>query len=632
MKPSTEKELKFNFFKTYAVPALLLFVIPVFSLWFFRHVQASFDRRALASFEQGIQNDKSMTDEKRDKTLAFFRKTPMSEIMASKDPRFDTFRQSQSSTLRFYYATFRWMIRLSRVSIVSGVVVLLVAGLSVLFSLKSQVAQYYSLSVGWHVLRIFATIQVLIQGCLAVALSFWITAFGFERYYVKLIFLAAALALMAAFAVIAAIFKKLDQTFTVEGVVIDRAPDSPLWGELDRICAAVGTAPPDRLIAGIDNNFFVTEHAVTVGDKVYEGRTLFVSLSLLRVLRGTEADAVMAHEMAHFSGNDTLYSKRISPLLNRYTLYLQALYAGGISIPVFYFMMCFRGLFEISLRRQGRQREFRADQIASKTTSPQDIARSLLKIAAYSNYRVKVEQELFGTERVLETVGISSRVQAGFREFATSFVKEGKYQELKTVHPFDSHPPMDQRLQAVGVQFSPDEIMTVLQEEADRRWYHNIARAEELEAQQWSAYEERFKHAHERMLAYRYLPETEAERQIVLKHFPAVTFQGKKEGTLVIDHEKISYTEWEDPLRFDEITKCKGEQSTLGHPQIRFDCKRDTANKRTLRLDIFQAGQEHVVNALNQYYTRHMAMTEYRKKKQEAANQAKGPVESASSS
>ena len=75
----------------------------------------------------------------------------------------------------------------------------------------------------------------------------------------------------------------------------------------------------------------------------------------MRVLQGAEADAVMAHEMAHFSGQDTLYSKKISPLLSRYGLYLQALYAGGISRPVYYYMLCFRGLFEISLRRLGRQ-------------------------------------------------------------------------------------------------------------------------------------------------------------------------------------------------------------------------------------------------------------------------------------
>lgn len=617
---TTEKESKFNFFKTYAIPALLLFVIPLFSLWFFRHVQTSFDNQARASFEQSIQRDTSLNDERRTAALEFFRKTPLSRVLASNDPQFNDLRAGVPATLRFYHATFRWMILLSVISILSGVVVFAVAGVSVLCSLRSQLAQYYSLSAGWHVLRIFATGQVLIQGCLAVALSFWVTAFWFERYFVKLILIAALLTVAAAAAVIMAIFKKLDDTFEVEGVVIDRGENSPLWADLNRICAAVGTAPPDRVVAGIDNNFFVTEHAVTVDGKRYEGRTLFVSLSLLRVLHGSEADAVMAHEMAHFSGNDTLYSKKISPLLSRYGIYLQALAASAVSLPVYHFMACFRSLFEISLRRLGRQRELRADAIAAEKTSPKDMARSLLKIAAYSDYRAKVEQELFGAEKLHATVDIPGRVQTGFQEFANAFVKEGQYQDLKTAHPFDSHPPMDQRLQAVGVQPTPDEILAVLQEQADRRWYQNISGAEELEAKQWSVFEEKFKQFHERVLAYRYLPETEEQLQIVVKYFPTLTFPGKKEGALVIDHEKISFTEWPNPLRFDEIAKCKGEQSTLGHPQIRFDCKREGAGKRALRLDIFQAGQEQVAKAFDEYYSRHLTMVQYRKEKQDEGN------------
>lgn len=621
MKLSTGNELKFNFFKIYIAPAFLLFVIPLFSLWFFHHVQADFDRKALTNIERSIQQDKSLDNEQKGKALEFFRNMPMSKILASNDPQFDQLRAGTSSILRFEYTTFLWMIRLALISLVSGVIVLIVAGLSVLFSLRSQRVQYYSLAISWHLLRLFATAQVLIQGCLAVALSFWITAFWFDRYIPKLIALAAILTIVAAAAVIKAIFKRLDETFTVEGIVIERGTNPLLWDDLDRISAAVGTAAPDRIMAGIDNNFFVTEHAVTVNGKVYQGRTLFVSLSLLRVLNGADADAVMAHEMAHFSGNDTLYSKKISPLLNRYGMYLEALQAGGISLPVFYFMLCFRGMFEISLRKLGRQRELRADRIAADTASPQAIARSLLKITAYSDYRAKVEAQLFNTEQMHTNVDIPGRVQAGFQTFAAAFVQEGQYQQLKTAHPFDSHPPIEQRLEAVGVQLAPDEVLSILHEQTDRRWYRNITNADELEAQQWAAFEERFRQFHEHILAYRYLPETEAERQIVLKYFPGVMFQGKKKGTLLIDYEKITYTGWPEPLRFDEISRCENEKRTFGHQQLRFTCTRKDIGKRILPIDIFQAKQEVLLKALNEYYARHLTMIKYRQEKAAAAKE-----------
>ena len=284
-------------------------------------------------------------------------------------------------------------------------------------------------------------------------------------------------AIGAAAAVIAAIFKKLDNTFELSGALIEREADSPLWNDLDKICDQVGTQPPDRVIAGIDNNFFVTEHAVTLDGQVHEGRTLFVSLSLLKTLQGSQADAVMAHEMAHFSGNDTMYSKKISPLLARYETYLPALHAGGISLPVFYFMRCFRSLFQISLGKLSREREFRADKIASETASPPDIANALLKIAAYGEYRGKVEHDLFDTEKALETLNISQRVSHGFKEFACSFVKGGKVNEAKTAHPFDSHPPFEERVAAVQVKLSNEDMLNVLQAEPDARWYRNIKQA-----------------------------------------------------------------------------------------------------------------------------------------------------------
>src|SRR5262249_11233445 len=155
------------------------------------------------------------------------------------------------------------------------------------------------------------------------------------------------------------------------------------------------------------------------GDKTYRGRTLFVSLSLLKQLQGSEADAVLAHEMAHFSGQDTLYSRKIGPLLNRYNHYLHALHEGGVTRPIYYFMLCFRALYQLSLSKQSRQREFRADRIAAETTSPRDVASALLRIVAYSKYRNDVEQDLFKQERVLETANVCERIEQGFRQYET---------------------------------------------------------------------------------------------------------------------------------------------------------------------------------------------------------------------
>lgn len=94
-----------------------------------------------------------------------------------------------------------------------------------------------------------------------------------------------------------AIFTRPKTDWTIEGTILDREAAPRLWQELATICDRVGVAPPDQVIAGIDDNFFVTEHPVTVNGTNIQGKTLFVSLPLLKQLNSTEADTILAHEM-----------------------------------------------------------------------------------------------------------------------------------------------------------------------------------------------------------------------------------------------------------------------------------------------------------------------------------------------
>ncbi|CAE7525980.1 unnamed protein product, partial [Symbiodinium sp. CCMP2456] len=267
-----------------------------------------------------------------------------------------------------------------------------------------------------------------------------------------------------------------------------------LWEDLERLSDAMETAPPDHVIAGIDDNFFVTQMPVKLKVKESEelqtltGRTLFVSLSLLKRLPHREADAVLLHELAHFSGNDTLYTQKISPLLSRYGHYLQGLYEGGLSLPVFYYAVMFRALYELSLGSLSRKREFRADRLASEQTSPESMAHALLRITAYSQYRNELEQEIFDAEQAHEEINLSERIEGGFANFASAFVDKRDVGELATVHPFDTHPPLQQRLE-----------------------------------------------------------------ELVEKFFPAIQRMAAKDRLVHFDYEKITYEDWDQPLYFREV-------------------------------------------------------------------------------
>ena len=173
---------KIGFAKTFVLPALLIFLIPVISFLFFRHAQGRYDDRAKESVLAEIRSDRSLSDEERAKAIAFFTAVPISELA-----KHEQTAEMLDGDARFHLATFRWAIRLSALSIIGGVAVFLFAGVCVALSLHSNFVQYLTLSAGWHVLRLYGAAQAVVQGALLVALSFWVTALWFQVYSVKLI-------------------------------------------------------------------------------------------------------------------------------------------------------------------------------------------------------------------------------------------------------------------------------------------------------------------------------------------------------------------------------------------------------------------------------------------------------------
>jgi len=596
---------KMGFIKTFVLPCFFTFLIPIVGLCFFLHAQGRFDAEAREAILRQVRQDPKLSPEERQKAVAFFTAVPFSRLI-----RDDEFAQQVDATARFNYATFRWMIRLSALSILASVGVFALVGLCVVLSLPSQQMQYLSLTIGWQVLRLYGAFQTVVQGILVIALSYWVTALWVHRYYPKLILAAGVLAVIGVFAVLAAIFKKIDMTLDVEGTLLDPKQGGKFHDELHAICRKVETAPPDQVIVGIDDNFFVTEVPVRVDGKLLAGRTLFASLSLLKQLHSAEADGVLAHELAHFSGADTLYSKKIAPLLARYQRYLYALYNGGIGRVVFYFMNCFRALFELSLGKRQRQREFRADRIAAETTSSRDIAAALLRITAYSKFRQDVQQNLFKQERVLETANIAQQIADGFQTFSLRFADQHDIGELHASHPFDSHPTLVDRLEAVGVPLSPQTAESLLGARGDGGWYRMIDNAEEIERQQWDDFEAKFRRLHEESLAYRFLPETDEERAIVVKWFPPLAIDGKL-GTLSLDCQQLHFPGWKTPIEYREITKCELNNKVL---QIHF--QREGKQKQQLKLGSFGKRQQEAIDAINRYLGRYRSAVAYQAQKQ----------------
>ncbi len=254
-----------------------MFLIPGFSLWFFQHVQRHYDREIRESLITQIETDRSMSEEERKETIKFYQKLSVAKVLASNKPEAREL-QAQFKPVQTRYAIFRWMKRTALVCLLTGIGAFIAVGISILFSSRSQKAQYWSLRLGWYVLRWFALIQVVGQGALAIALSFWVTAFWSGGYYVKLIAIAAIFALSAVAMLIAAIFRKVQPESEFEGRRLTNEAAPLLWQRVLEMAQKMSIAPPDHIFVGIDDNFFVTEHPVKVGDQRFQGRTLFMSI------------------------------------------------------------------------------------------------------------------------------------------------------------------------------------------------------------------------------------------------------------------------------------------------------------------------------------------------------------------
>ena len=349
----------------------------------------------------------------------------------------------------------------------------------------------------------------------------------------------------------------------------------------------------------------------------FTGKTLFVSVSLLKRLERDEADAILAHEMGHFSAEDTTFSRKISPLLERYRLYLEALYENGLSRPVFYFMLFFWSLYQLSLSRLSRSREFQADRLAAKLTAPDSVARALVKVGAYSAYRGRVEGELFQSDDLHPSVEIRAQVETGFSAFVAATDLRAEVFGARTPHPFDTHPPLDERLSNVGLpdfEIDPE----ALTRPAEDSWFGRLGDAEQLERDMWEDYEGAFKELHAEALASRLTPTEDWQLELVERFFPVQTIRAHTGQTYRFDWQEMHYSEWSAPLRYDSV-----EALSVVDGLLRVDPR--GGRTREINLNRFGSQGGKLLDTLQRYYARHLRSADHARQRSRAEWRARRP-------
>ncbi len=576
----------------------MVFLLPLLTLGFVAHATRSFDARFLEHVQAQLDVDATLTPAQRVEVRALYERARPSVSCVSGDPAHAEIRGRMRS-LCSDVEQFDLARRLSVGALLAGLVaVLLGAGIAML-AWTTPSAQYPAFVLGWRGMQVLAAAETVVQGGLAVWLSYWLTAFFLKLFIWKLILVVALVAGVMSLGVFRAIFVAPDAP-RVDAVALPEADAAVLREGLRSLCARVGTEGPTNVLTGIDDNFFVTESVLQVNGGEVRGRTLYVSLALLRVLSRDEADAVLAHELGHFVGGDTDFTRRMGPRLAASHRYLAALHNDAL--PVFYFMRAFFTAFDLALVRTERDREFAADAVAARVVSGEALGRALLKIAAYANYRTRVEATLFAADTTHAQLSIAERIAAGFGGYVQGEDFASDMRGAATPHPFDTHPPLQARLDGVGVRVEASEYAAMVLRPAVGTWVAALPGADAVEASLWAEYERGFAAEHEFALAVRYLPETPEQEAHVLRFFPPREFASSL-GPVRVTFLDLTLPALAAPIEMGAILSLAVEERAY---KRYLDVRLRDRTLHSMQLSSLGAHEQEFLTVLGNYEARHL--------------------------
>jgi Zn-dependent protease with chaperone function len=324
--------------------------------------------------------------------------------------------------------------------------------------------------VGSHLMTAATLILVLSQALLLSTALFFGPVEFLSRIPTGLILLTGLGALLAVYKVVRLIFA-FGKEFSVDVdgrfVSVDQAPE--LWKFVEATAAAVGTDPPRNIVVGTDATFFVTEAKVATNGGAATGRTLYVSIPLCQILTKTEFRSIVGHEMAHFYGRDTDFSRKFYPAFRNGANTLDAVVGtarsvggGGYALlPAISLLSFYLESFSEAEAEISREREIAADVIGARVTTKRDFALAITKIIQHDSAWEKVYSELLDNstnEKRELPLPSESFVRVAEQQFRTANraeqIKQLESEQL--AHPTDSHPPLGARLKALGL--SVDEV------------------------------------------------------------------------------------------------------------------------------------------------------------------------------
>ena len=300
---------------------------------------------------------------------------------------------------------------------------------------------------------------VLLDGALVSAAAYLLPVAFVERIPIGIIFAVGLAVLFASVRIVRYLLRLREKAVNrVLGEFVQESDAPGLFRLVREVAADVGTEPPAHVVLGLDPTFFVTEVDVqTPRGERSAGRTLFASLPLLRLLSTDEVRAVLGHELAHFQGEDTVYSRRFYPIYRAVSEQLQLLVtsagsgAGALALlPATTITAFFLGAFATAESGLSREREMAADEVGARLAGADQMGRALVKVHAYADRWPVVLGRLQQGVWDPSVANLSLALERSGREMSPQELSRG-VQYGTMAHPTDSHPELGERLTHLGL-------------------------------------------------------------------------------------------------------------------------------------------------------------------------------------
>ncbi|EOC1566550.1 M48 family metalloprotease [Cronobacter dublinensis] len=241
----------------------------------------------------------------------------------------------------------------------------------------------------------------------------------------------------------------------VMGRSLSRQDAPALWKRIDTLALKLGTITPDNIVAGLTENFYVTANPIQLNNgELLSGQTLYFSLTWAALLSEDEINAVLGHELGHFSGKDTEYSLRFAPLYASFSTSIEAVLGLRKNAPLYLNFDFYTALnscnyvlgqFHDTVMYWRQRREHGADETGATASSPLALSSSLLRIAALSN---KVDEYLDDVYHA--RVSPDNVIASLLAHLQTQPLPDPQaFLENETAHPYDTHPTCRARIDAL---------------------------------------------------------------------------------------------------------------------------------------------------------------------------------------